>query len=285
MGEGKDDGGGGDGKKWQDTLYIWDGLVTVDDKQKSDDDDGKDSEGVPLSWEGTWVAVEEKDAMKAAAPKRNAFAEYVDSDLKFVVSGKALPSSGVAAGDGEEEGEQWFVAKLTEGDGWDMESDGDGTTKKYSDKVHEVMIKTLKWSGNMFDQTENLLVAKGENEFGRFVSAGWMRPGNRWTLARRYVSDEDDPRAEYTLETLWEAVVDESVEYVEDTGQKKLKIPPWQCSVFHADYTDPPAKAPAAAEEEVEENDDDVDNRGEKRKIDDVADAATEGSPSKEAKQ
>ena len=32
-------------KKWQDTLYIWDGIVTVDDTK----------DDIPVSWEGTWV--------------------------------------------------------------------------------------------------------------------------------------------------------------------------------------------------------------------------------------
>lgn len=237
---------GEDTKKWQDTLYIWDGIVTVDDK-----DNPKDN--VPLFWEGTWVAVEEApDATQAQAPKRNAFAEYVDSDMTFNVTGSAAPLDDAA---------KLFVSKMTEGDGWDMESGGD--KKKYQDKEHEVCLKSLRWSGNMFDQTENLIVAKGTNEFGSFVSAGWMRPGNRWTLARRYLTDENDPRAKLSLQDLQKAVIDETVEVVEDTGQQKLKIPPWQCSVLHADYQEPPKK-------------------GEKRK----ADGEAEGeSPNKEAKQ
>jgi hypothetical protein len=232
---------------WQDTLYIWDGIVTVHDEESKDKD-------VPLAWEGTWVAVEEADATKAAAPKRSAFAEYVDSDMKFHVSGKA---------EAVDDAGKLFVTTLAEGDGWDME-DGD-EKKKYQDKEHEVMVKCLRWSGNTFDQTENLIVAKGTNEFGSFVSAGWMRPGNRWTLARRYLADKKDPRAKLSLQELQEAVIDETVELVEETGQQKLRIPPWQCSLLHTEYQEPPKK-------------------GEKRKADDAANDEGE-SPKKEAKQ
>ncbi|KAL3913712.1 MAG: hypothetical protein SGILL_006379 [Bacillariaceae sp.] len=243
---------GEDTKKWQDTLYIWDGIVTVDDTGVGVDADAN----AQVSWEGTWVPVEEADATRAKAPKRNAFAEYIDSDLKFNVTGSA------AAVDTKEDAPmKLFISKLTDGDGWDMESGGE--KKKYADKEHEVMVKSLRWSGNMFDQTENLIVAKGTNEFGSFVSAGWMRPGNRWTLARRYLSEENDPRAKLSLRDLQNAVIDETVQVVADTGQQKLKIPPWQCSVLHAENQGPP-------------------KTGEKRKADGEADGE---SPSKEPKQ
>jgi hypothetical protein len=227
MGEGKPD------SKWQDSLYIWDGLVAVDDKTAAGD---KKESDISLSWEGTWVPVENcPDAANAPAPKRNAFAEYVDSDFLFSVSGMAsVEKDESPTEDQEQQQQQFFVAKLAGGDGWDMEESG--KKKKYQDKEHDVMVKTLRWSGNMFDQTENLIVAKGQNEFGFFVSAGWMRPGNRWTLARRYLSDKNDPRAEWSLQDLQEVIVRESVEVMEDSGQKKLSIPPWQNAVLHAEY-------------------------------------------------
>jgi hypothetical protein len=237
--------------KWQDTLYIWDGIVTVDDKTA---DGAKKLKDVSVSWEGTWVPVEDcPDASKADAPKRNAFAEYVDSDFLFSVSGKASLQ--------EDAEEQLFVAKLAEGDGWDMEESG--KKEKHQDKEHDVMVKNLRWSGNMFDQTENLIVAKGNNEFGTFLSVGWMRPGNRWTLARRYLSDENDSRAKWTLQELQDAIVKVAVEVVEDSGQKKLTIPPWQNAVLHSDYQE-------------------ASKRREKRKHDDEGEGET---ASKETKQ
>ncbi|KAG7340677.1 hypothetical protein IV203_024220 [Nitzschia inconspicua] len=218
-------GNEGDNNKWQDTLYIWDGIVTVDDKTAAGD---KKMSDISVSWEGTWVPVDDcPDASKAAAPKRNAFAEYIDSDFIFSVSGTASTLN-------ESEEERLFVANFSEGDGWDMEQSG--KKEKHTDKEHEVLVKSLRWSGNMYDQTENLIVAKGTNEFGPFVSVGWMRPGNRWTLARRYLSDENDPRVKWTLQELQDAIVKEAVELVEDSGQKKLTIPPWQNAVLHSDY-------------------------------------------------
>jgi hypothetical protein len=224
MGKGKED------TKWQDTLYIWDGIVTVDDKTVAGDMKEND---IALSWEGTWVPVKDcPDPTNAPAPKRNAFAEYVDSDFRFRVSGTACVEKDKSPQ--LEPQQRFFVSKLDEGDGWDMEESG--KKQKYQDKEHDVMVKTLRWSGNTFDQTENLIVAKGHNEFGTFVSAGWMRPGNRWTLARRYLSDENDPRGSWTLQKLQETIVKETVEVVEDSGQRKLRIPPWQNPVLNAEY-------------------------------------------------
>lgn len=246
---------------WRDTLYIWDGIVSLTTDSKSVEDNDKKDGGIPIHWEGTWVPAEASDATKAEAPKRNAFQEYVDSDFRFDVDGSAKPLSTEDGDDGNKDSTSsspqgsMFVASITDGSGWDMEDDDTKNKKKYNDTTHDVLVKSLKWSGNMFDQTENLIVAKGENEFGSFVSAGWMRPGNRWTLARRYLPD-GDPRSKMTLLELLIAVVKETVTLMEDTGQQKLKIPPWHCSVLNAEY----------GEKE----------RGEKRKIDEVETAEGE---------
>jgi hypothetical protein len=245
---------GQDDKKenWKETLYIWDGIVTVGTSPSDKENDNEAT--VPMSWEGTWVAVEAADAKDAAAPKRNAFAEYVDSDLRFVVTGTSSPTE--SKEDEKQEHPPMHVVKLAEGDGWDMENDG--KKDKYQDKDHDVLVKTLRWSGNTFDQTENLIVAKGHNEFGPFISIGWMRPGNRWTLARRYLSDEEsDPRAKWTLEELQKYVQDETVEVVEATGQKKLRIPPWHCTVLHSEYHEPPKRG-EKRKLEKEAGDDDI---------------------------
>lgn len=243
---------------WRDSLYIWDGIVSLHVDPKSTEGEGKDEgkdDSIPVHWEGTWISTEARDATEAAAPKRTAFAEYVNSDFRFDVEGTAKPLV-TKAGNAEDKESSapvlagMFVATITQGAGWDMEDEETKTKKKYNDTTHDVLVKSLKWSGNMFDQTENLIVAKGENEFGAFVSAGWMRPGNRWTLARRYLP-EGDPRAKMSLLELQQAVVDESVTLMEETGQQKLKIPPWQCGLLHAEYQEK--------------------SRGEKRKIEAVA--------------
>jgi hypothetical protein len=240
------------GSLWRDTLYVWDGIVSLHMDRKSTEGTDKDN-SIPIHWEGTWVPMEASDATKAPAPKRNAFAEYVDSDYRFDIDGSAKP---LTSEEGKESASSspggMFVASVTDGAGWDMEDEETKSKQKYQDTTHEVLVKSLKWSGNMFDQTENLIVAKGENKFGPFVSAGWMRPGNRWTLARRYLP-EGDPRSKMTLLELQVAVMKETVTLMEDTGQQQLKIPPWHCSVLHSEYR------------EKEKH------RGEKRKIEEVA--------------
>jgi hypothetical protein len=54
-----------------------------------------------------------------------------------------------------------------------------------------------------------------------------MRPGNRVTLARRYVA-EDDPRAKWTLRELRATVLKEV--YDGDS----VVLPPWKCSAMNA---------------------------------------------------
>eukprot|EP00751_Fragilariopsis_kerguelensis_P032892 CAMPEP_0170965232 /NCGR_PEP_ID=MMETSP0735-20130129/40828_1 /TAXON_ID=186038 /ORGANISM="Fragilariopsis kerguelensis, Strain L26-C5" /LENGTH=332 /DNA_ID=CAMNT_0011382607 /DNA_START=45 /DNA_END=1040 /DNA_ORIENTATION=- len=154
-----------DSSNWRDTLYIWDGItssttdgVPVDDTDASTSTStstgtgtGKDITPTTttttehhhhhplLSWKGTWVPITNcPDATKADVPKRNAFKEFIDSDFKFTVSGTAIPTviattatpttgegEGIKKGDNEEEEDHFFVAKLTEGEGWDMKVDND----------------------------------------------------------------------------------------------------------------------------------------------------------------
>mmetsp|Transcript_49860 Transcript_49860/g.56426 ORF Transcript_49860/g.56426 Transcript_49860/m.56426 type:complete len:334 (-) Transcript_49860:213-1214(-) len=296
-----------DSSNWRDTLYIWDGItssttdgVPVDDTDASTSTStstgtgtGKDITPTTttttehhhhhplLSWKGTWVPITNcPDATKADVPKRNAFKEFIDSDFKFTVSGTAIPTviattatpttgegEGIKKGDNEEEEDHFFVAKLTEGEGWDMKVDNDDDDdddsnhnekkgrmmkkKKYQDETHDVLVKKLRWSGNDCDQSEYLIVAKGMNEFGPFISVGWQRPGCRWTVARRYLQvsssfdtndandtndTNDDPRMYWSLMELYHAVLKESIETMPETGQLRLKIPPWQLSIMHVNY-------------------------------------------------
>ena len=148
--------------KWRDTLYIWDGIVTI----------GKSNEKyspVPLRWEGCWVPVTDvPDATKAEAPKRNAFKKDIDADCKFSVVGEATTlgleninsssretekTTGKEKKTEEKKGgdDSFFVAKLTKGDGWEMKDDDSAVDPKkttYNDKTHDVLVKTLRWSGN-----------------------------------------------------------------------------------------------------------------------------------------
>jgi hypothetical protein len=58
-----------------------------------------------------------------------------------------------------------------------------------------------------------------------------MRPGNRITLGRRYL-DEEDARAKWDLEDLRSAVLEE---ICKDSDGRDVITPPWQCSVMHVD--------------------------------------------------
>jgi len=287
-------------RNWRDTLYIWDGIVTLgktDSDDGGDDDDGNDGIApvVPLQWEGRWIPIKGvPDATKAEAPVRRASKKDIDADCQFVVAGTATPLSVSASevsassetvatsssteddnndndNDNDNEKEQYekfFVAKLTDGAGWEMKDDDDDdnddaadttddATKgktNYQDETHDVLVKTLRWSGNQRDQRDYLIVAKGKNEFGHFVSVGWMRPGCRWTLARRYLAsssdgdnnndnntdtdnnNNDDPRISWSLLELYNAMVNDSIEIEEGSDERTLKLPPWQSSVMHVNY-------------------------------------------------
>jgi len=275
-----------DSGNWRDTLYIWDGITSTTVNTSTSKAKDTTTQHHPLiSWEGTWVPITNMpDATKADVPKRNAFKEFVDSDFKFTVSGiatptviatatataTATPTAGKGKGEGKEknnnkEEDHLFVAKLTEGKGWDMQVDDDDDDddnndnkkknekkvmikkKKHQDETHDVLVKKLRWSGNDCDQSEYLIVAKGMNEFGPFISVGWQRPGCRWTVARRYLQvsssfdnnddkDNDDPRMYWSLMELYRAVLNESIETMPETGQLRLKIPPWQSSIMHVKY-------------------------------------------------
>jgi hypothetical protein len=86
--------------------------------------------------------------------------------------------------------------------------------------------------GNLRDQFENVVFAVGENEFGNFISVGWLRVGNRVTMARRYLDDNDE-RRKWDIDDLRKAVFDQ-ITSVKD-GDMTITIPPWQNAVMHAD--------------------------------------------------
>jgi len=227
---------------WKDTLYIWDGIVK---EEVPEDKETQDTPG-SLQWEGYWIPVTNvPDAADAEAPKRHPFKRDIDADCKFLVRGTVtrLYTEGETNGGGAStnDDDNFYVVKLTEGDGWEME---DGAKKTwYTDTTHDVWIKSLKWSGNQKDQRESLVVAKGTNAFGPFVSVGWVRPGNRWTLARRYLS-ETDLRDKMPFHKFYEIVVGASITVDKETGNKVLLVPPWRTAAMHAKYEEPAKETP-----------------------------------------
>lgn len=195
---------------WRDTLFIWDGILVADEQTKNEDD----AAATPVKWEGTWVGVENKQAAKVEAPKRGAFDELVSSENHFHISGFA-----------SEEKDGSIKASCVEGSGWDM---GEGEDKKkHVDTRHDLYMESLKWTGAVGgDQSANLIFAEGENEFGKFVGVGWVRPGNRLTVARRYLGEKDERTLNTVRKIVWEEVC----------SGEKTRIPPWQCSVMDSEW-------------------------------------------------
>ncbi|CAJ1946342.1 unnamed protein product [Cylindrotheca closterium] len=248
MGTQRSDKTSGDGdSSWRDTLYVWDGImVEVGWDLVKNKEETQKSDEIPLNWKGAWVPCENcADAKKAEAPKRVGGALDVESAHHFEVSGSAKPivKDTKKVADAEDENKTSddeencstaipHQATFTGGDGWDM---GEGSdTKKYKDEVHELLLSNIKWMGNMRDQRDNLVFAKGTNEFGPFISAGWMRPGCRLTLARRYL-DESDARVKWTLDDLKNNVI--SGIFDKDSGD--VCTPPWKCDALHSDVQQP----------------------------------------------
>lgn len=191
----------------KDTIFVWDGILEV-----SNDDNGF----FDCVWYGT-VTVNENapEPTQVEAPVRNAFKSLCDSDLQFRVNGKAKPVDGVRDGNRFKS----YAIEFTEGDGWDYAG------CKHKDTVHTVL-SALQWQGNP-DKRLSLCFGCGSGANGSFISTGWMRPGNRITLARRYVNDE---RNDLKCESLREKVLEQI--YNED--EDEIVFPPWMCELFKA---------------------------------------------------
>ncbi|KAL7475916.1 hypothetical protein ACHAW6_001810 [Cyclotella cf. meneghiniana] len=225
-------------KNWKETLFVWDGILSfVEQDDEEADKDAATSDGDKIKWEGTWVGIDSVDATKVDTPKRGAFDEFVSSENKFNVTGfatkgdkkdiEAYEDSKVIGG----EVSHLYRAKMIGGHGYDLRIGED--TKKYKDTVHDVYFSTLRWKGNLRDQIENVVFALGENEFGNFISVGWLRVGNRVTMARRYI-DEHDDRRKWDIDDLRKAVFDQIAPFSKD-GSMSVIIPPWHCAAMHAD--------------------------------------------------
>lgn len=243
-------------KNWRETLFVWDGILSfvekegdnehengADDSGEGEKADASASKGEEFKWKGTWVGCDYKDATKVPTPKRGAFDEYVSSENAFEVGGTV--TKGMADTDDAKRKDQkknniiggdissLYRITMIDGPGYDL-GEGDDK-KKHKDDRNDMYLfsPTLRWNGNLRDQVENMVLAVGENEFGNFIAVGWLRVGNRVSLARRYV-DEGDERAKWDIDDLRKAVFDK-IATVKEDGHVQLVIPPWQCSVMHAD--------------------------------------------------
>ena len=214
-------------ENWRETLFVWDGILSFVE-QGTSSEETKDLVEDIIKWEGTWVGVDSADATKVETLKRDAFQEFVTSDNKFEVSGAAVKGEDVGTDDDVTgvKASAFYKLSLISGAGYDLEG------KKHTDTVHDVYLSTLRWKGNLQDQVENVTFATGENEFGNFISVGWLRVGNRVTMARRYI-EEDDVRCQWDIEDLRKAVFDQITSESETDG-RSIIIPPWKCGAMHA---------------------------------------------------
>ena len=254
---------------WRRTLFVWDGILSfvegegtkvkkvegggagadadADEAEAEERGTGADPDVLRVRWRGTWIGSDVADAVEVRSPKRGAFDQYVSSDHAFAVEGDVSgmatttttrdddddDNGGNAGGD---DGDAYAIrhrVDMTGGSGYEL-GEGDGKRTHLDDR-HDVhfLSPTLRWSGKVKNQLANLVLAIGENEFGHFLSVGWLRVGNRVTLARRYV-DDDDVRSGWDVEELRREVLEQIATKAAD-GHVGIVIPPWQCATMHAD--------------------------------------------------
>mmetsp|Transcript_14443 Transcript_14443/g.23546 ORF Transcript_14443/g.23546 Transcript_14443/m.23546 type:complete len:221 (-) Transcript_14443:223-885(-) len=209
---------------WRDTLFVWDGILSSDEEETKEGEEDEGSINIRLKWEGTWVGCESVDAAAVETPKRGAFERDVTSAYSFATSGTAS---------NKDPATNFYHVSMSGsyelGEGEDK--------KKHTDDVHDMYLSLLRWTGNLRGQADNLVVALGSNEFGKFISVGYLRVGNRITLARRYL-DDGDLRCKWNVDALKSAVLEE----IASAGKAGMTIPPWQCAAMHAEAEQPSAK-------------------------------------------
>lgn len=191
---------------WRDTLFVWKGSLIL---QKS-----------TILWEGSWVGCQECPAASSATtPSNEAFAE---SEMQFHVSCCEPRQQ-----------EDLYVYEMTGGSGWDL---GEGEDKmRHKDAVHMVAVKHLLVPTDPSCHDDFLVVAKGDNEFGDFVSAGCVKllDGTAtMMLARRYLGN-GDARSKWSIQELYEAVSNAGAWGSEDATPER-QSEPWQCDCLNA---------------------------------------------------
>lgn len=193
----------------KETVVVWDGIMVANPSMGS-------SGNFNVTWEGTaFVNLTAPDPASVQEPVRRGTEYSCPSALTFSVRGIARPADGNGNGD-------LFKKYIIEFNGsWDLDA-----STKVKDSKHHVM-SSLQWRGSP-DKSDSLCFAQGQDEFGPFISTGYMKPGNRITLARRYV-DPSDSRAKWTAadvhREIMKAIYDEEEEDV-------TVMPPWKCDVL-----------------------------------------------------
>jgi hypothetical protein len=188
-------------------MIIFDGILEVVDVPGANN--------LEVTYYGTVTLAEHSDARKVPAPVRNAFKAFCDSDKEFRLTGTATPL------DGANDGNRFknYRIHFNGGEGWEFGG------KKHLDMNFE-LVTALQWKGSP-DKREALCYGTGNDEYGSFIGTGWMRPGNRITIARRYVSDD---------RRMWSAtkVEQEVLKKIWDEDEEECEMPPWKCTVLSA---------------------------------------------------
>jgi hypothetical protein len=184
---------------WRDTLFVWQGKLIF--------------AGSEATWVGSWVGCEDcPDAGTAPTPNAPAFRA---SDMEFAVAGKVQGK----------DNNKWH---MTGGSGWDL---GEGEEKQRH-KDHRHIIYFKKPSG--YDAKQKgmtTVVAVGDNDFGSFVSAGYLLPSSAQMILGRRSLDEGDVRAKWTVEELHEKVTASDRGFFQGLD---LRIVPWRTIDLHA---------------------------------------------------
>ena len=195
------------------TIVIWDGIIMA-------------TPGAGLfhvTWSGTvFVHESAPDPSKVPEPRRQGGGFDCQSDKTFEVSGIARPVDGIGNGDLFKK----YAIEFTDGDGWELVA-GDSKVKD----IKHVVMTSLQWRGSP-NVRDSLCFAQGQDQFGAFISTGYMKPGNRVTLARRYV-ESSDPKAKWTVHVVRNEIV-KAVDKEEEEQDDSFQMPPWKVDVLKA---------------------------------------------------
>jgi hypothetical protein len=191
---------------WRDTLFVWHGPISLEKKGS-------------VEWKGNWIGCEDSpDAIEAKLPTG-----FDESDMAFDVSGAM-----------SKEDDGIITISMTGGTGWDLQ--GEDQIDRHGDDRHEIMFQMMKSTDGdeSDDQKEKTaaVAAVGDNNFGLFVSAGFVTSKADGklvlTLGRRYL-DHRDERGSWTVEQLYAKIVEA---YQERDDKQNL---PWQTKDLHAE--------------------------------------------------